>query len=161
VGVHCLGIDAQGHQLLPAAHHCRHHAAPGAGLDGALLQFLLQTGHLGLHLLDLLHHLLDVHKSSSILSGLITRPPKSRSTSWTAGGYSGWASVCPRTWKRPRESACPWDPARPRGPVSPWDPVGSPEDPAGPNPGEAVSGTSPTASPAMRVTRDILRPNSA
>src|SRR5690606_18461124 len=58
VRVDGLGLDAHLAHLERAAHDHGDHAAAGAGLDGLVGELLLCLGHLALHLLDLLHHLL-------------------------------------------------------------------------------------------------------
>ena len=40
------------------------HPAAGRGLERLGLELLLHLGHLGLHLLGLLHHVAEVHESS-------------------------------------------------------------------------------------------------
>src|SRR3954453_6527040 len=57
-----LGIDGDRLHLLAAVDDHRHHAAAGVALDAEAGHLLLQAI---LHLLRLLHHLLDVHISST------------------------------------------------------------------------------------------------
>src|SRR5438067_8812453 len=57
-----LGIDLERLNLFGAVHHDGDHAAAGIALDLELRHLLLQTL---LHLLRLLHHLLNVHISST------------------------------------------------------------------------------------------------
>src|SRR5438105_9957583 len=59
---HDLGVDLQRLNLLCAVDDDGDHPASGAGLDAKRLHLLLQTL---LHLLRLLHHLLNVHISST------------------------------------------------------------------------------------------------
>src|SRR4051794_4988845 len=60
LGVHGLGVDPDLLELELAGHLHGDHAAPGARLHHLVLQLLLSLQHLGLHLLDLLHHLVHV-----------------------------------------------------------------------------------------------------
>ena len=46
----------------------RHHPAAGGGLDDLVLELLLGLHHLGLHLLDLLEHLVHVRLGHLVLS---------------------------------------------------------------------------------------------
>ena len=55
---HGFGIDLQRLDLLGAIHHHGHHAAARGRLDAQFGHLLLQAL---LHLLRLLHHLLNVH----------------------------------------------------------------------------------------------------
>src|SRR5262249_54061091 len=79
---HHLGVDPDRLHLLRAVDDDRHHAAAGVPLDAEVGHLLLQAL---LHLLRLLHHLLDVHISA---------------TSRTAGGKSA-STACPPAWAGP------------------------------------------------------------
>ena len=56
------GVDPQALDLLVSVQHHGHHAAAGGGFDLELAQLMLQAR---LHLLRLLHHLLNVHEVES------------------------------------------------------------------------------------------------
>src|SRR5205807_1985588 len=81
-----LGIDLDRLHLLGAVDDHRHHAAAGVAFDFELGHLLLQAV---LHLLRLLHHLLNVHISSTsrISAG------KTSSSAWTPAS----ASACSRS----------------------------------------------------------------
>src|SRR4051812_33765598 len=94
LGVHGAGVDRQLLQLQLAADLHGDHPAAGAGLHDLVLQLLLSLRHVGLHLLDLLHHLVHVrltHQSfsSSAVSktSSASNSARSRSISWS------WSSV--------------------------------------------------------------------
>src|ERR1700733_14339591 len=55
-----LGLDGDREDLLVPVRGDRHHSAPGGPGDGDVFELLLHLGHAGLHLLELLHHLLLV-----------------------------------------------------------------------------------------------------
>ena len=63
LGVEDGRVDLDRHDLQAAAHRGLHRAAAGSGGDRLLSQLLLDAGHVGLHLLHLLHHLLWVHST--------------------------------------------------------------------------------------------------
>src|SRR5204863_2867500 len=84
---HDLGIDRHRLDLLGAVDDDGHHAAAGVAFDAQLGHLLLQAL---LHLLRLLHHLLDVHISSTsrISAG------KTSSMAWTPASASAcWRSA--------------------------------------------------------------------
>src|SRR5688572_1899722 len=95
LGIDRVRVDRQLLQLQLAADLHRHHAAAGAGLHDLVLQLLLSLRHVGLHLLDLLHHLVQVgltHQSFSSSCGVsktssAPNSARSRSISWS------WSSV--------------------------------------------------------------------
>ena len=60
LGVDGLGVDRDLEQAHVAAHLELHHAAARAGIDDLVLQPLLGLVHLGLHLLGLLHHRVQI-----------------------------------------------------------------------------------------------------
>src|SRR5688572_20461447 len=61
---HHFGVERDLLQMLVAVHGHRHHAAAGGGLHRQLGHLLLQAL---LHLLRLLHHVLNVHRSSIVV----------------------------------------------------------------------------------------------
>src|SRR5262245_60820170 len=61
VRVDRLRLDRDRDDLACAVGLHGHHPAADRGLDGLLGELLLRLGHLGLHLLHLLQHLVDVH----------------------------------------------------------------------------------------------------
>ncbi len=102
-----LGIDRGGidHDVLDlqiAGHLDLHHAAAGGRLDRLVLELLLGGHHVGLHLLDLLEHLLHVRlghqwasASSSWVSSSASNASLKRaitSSSVSGGGSSAIAS---------------------------------------------------------------------
>src|SRR5258706_1880231 len=83
---HDLGGDAQGEELVAAAHGHRDHAAARGRLDLELGDLLLQ---LLLHLLRLLHEGLDVHgRSAQGCSTSTILPPNASSSVLTIGVFS-------------------------------------------------------------------------
>src|SRR5918994_3736336 len=97
--VHSLGVDPQLLQLELAADLHRDHPAAGAGLDNLVLQLLLSLGHVGLHLLDLLHHLVQVRLPHQLLSSSGSSKTSSaanssrrRSISWSWSSVAGPAA---------------------------------------------------------------------
>src|SRR5215208_6729150 len=101
LGVDRFRVDLQLQQLEVAAHLDGDHAAAGTGLDGGALQLLLRLGHLGLHLLDLLHHLVEVGllghdqvPSSSSTTSVAPNSERSRSSSSSSLSRAGpWAAA--------------------------------------------------------------------
>ena len=65
LGIDRLGVDRDLEQAHVAAHLELHHAAAGAGVDDLVLQPLLGLVHLGLHLLGLLHHRVQVEPAGA------------------------------------------------------------------------------------------------
>ena len=66
LGVDRLGVDRDLEQAQVAAHLHLHHPAAGARLDGLVLELLLRLGHLGLHLLGLLHQRVEVETTRAL-----------------------------------------------------------------------------------------------
>ena len=73
-GVDDLGRDPHRLQLARAGDDHLHHPATRRSLDRGLRERLLRRGHVGLHLLDLLHHLVDSAGAASrpLAAGLAT-----------------------------------------------------------------------------------------
>src|ERR687898_1768383 len=96
VGVDRAGVDRQLLQLQLAADLHGDHPAAGAGLNDLVLQLLLSLGHVGLHLLDLLHHLVQVrlsHQSfSSSKTSSASNSARSRSMSCSWSSVAGPAA---------------------------------------------------------------------
>src|SRR5918994_1850040 len=90
VGVDRAGVDRQLPQLQLAADLHGDHPAARARLHDLVLELLLSLGHVGLHLLDLLHHLIHVRlthqsfSSSKTSSALNSARSRSMSCSWSS-----------------------------------------------------------------------------
>src|SRR5918997_1829743 len=96
LGVDRAGVDRQLPQLQLAADLDGDHPAAGAGLHHLVLQLLLRLGHVGLHLLYLLHHLVQVrltHQSfSSSKTSSASNSARSRSMSCSWSSVAGPAA---------------------------------------------------------------------
>src|SRR5829696_6887213 len=96
VGVHRTRVDRQLLQLQLAADLDGDHPAARARLHYLVLQLLLSPGHVGLHLLDLLHHLAHVrltHQSfSSSKTSFASNSARSRSMSCSWSSVAGPAA---------------------------------------------------------------------
>src|ERR1700722_8184325 len=80
-----LRLDGNREDLLMAVSGDRHHTASRGPGDGHVVELLLHLGHAGLHLLELLHHLLlvlHIRPRWAVYAPLADRGAPSRVSSW-------------------------------------------------------------------------------